>query len=74
MMVAADSRERNESAMAARCFRVNHFQRGDDGVKYVDARDRERCGDGRGRDYAARCDNVLPSSATYRAPFQASHS
>lgn len=74
MTDAVDSKGRNESAMADRYSQVNHFQKCDGGVRYVDVRDRERCGDGCVRGCAARCDNALPSSAAYRAPFQAIHS
>jgi hypothetical protein len=72
MMIVADSKEKNESAMEIRYHRVNHFQKRDD-VKCVDVRDRERCDDDRDGDCEDRCDNVLPASAAYRAPFQAIH-
>lgn len=74
IMVGADNKEKNESAMVNQYPRVNHFQKGDGGVRYADVRDRERCDGDRGRDCGDRCDNVLPASVTDCAPFQAIHS
>lgn len=74
MKVVAESKGRNESAMVSPYYQTNHSQKGGDGVRYFDVRDRDRCDDDRGRDCVDRCDNVLPASAAYRAPFQAIHS